>query len=153
MAVSKGKLLPIRVKAAATRPGYRTSLSGGAAAIYELPSPKPPLRTVMVRADASMVVGLRFSTTFREPIRVNRVLDRTFEIRTVVYRLVRKECDMAIRASGDIGNRLDAAIRVTRPAQSRGDTRQTIGSPVGAAADLILTIYSVLIDESHVIAT
>lgn len=153
MAVSKGKLLPIRVKAAATRPGYRTSLSAGSAAVYELPSPKPPLRTVMVRADASMVVGQKFLTLFREPILVSRVLGRSFEIRAAVYRLLRLDCDIAIRTSGDIVNRLDAAIRVTRPAQCRGDTRQIIGSPVGTAADLNLTIYSVLIDESHVIAT
>jgi hypothetical protein len=153
VAAGKGKLLPLVPRAALTRPQYRTSIIGGAAAVYELPSPKPPLRTVMVRADTLAQVGRPFEGRFGETIRVVRGLDQAADVRMIVCQPVARAADAAIRTRAAVELPGDTAVVITRPLRCRGDTAQRIGVPVAAAADLHPTVYAVLVDETHVIAT
>lgn len=153
MAVSKGKIQPVVLKSGATRIVYRTSLSGGQVAFYEMPSPKPPLRTVMIRTDASLRVSRTFGWDYREPLRVVRLVDRKADTRRAVFNALLKDADIAVRTRQSRTTLCDTAVKVTHSVQCRGDTAQRIGKRLGASADLKQTVYIVLINESHVIAT
>ncbi|MCB2141321.1 hypothetical protein KQH29_00095 [bacterium] len=153
MAVSKGKIQPVILKSSSARVCYRTSLSGGPVAFYELPSPKPPLRTVMVRADAAVRVSRTFGWDYREPLRVIRLVDRKADTQRVVFNALLKDADIAVRTRQGQTTLCDTAVKVTHSVQCRGDTAQRIGRLLGASADLKQTIFIVLINESHVIAT
>lgn len=153
MAVSKGKIQPVVPKAGARRMVYRTSLSGGQVAFYELPSPKPPLRTVMVRADAAVRVKRTFGWDYSEPLRVVRPVDLKTDTQRAVFNALLKDADIAVRTRQGRTTLCDTAVKVTHAVQCRGDTAQRVGKRLGASADLKQTVYIVLINESHVIAT
>lgn len=153
MAVSKGKIHPVVPQSGARRARYRTSLSGGQVAFYELPSPKLPQRTVMIRADAAVRVSRTFGWDYREPLRVVRPVDRKADTQRTVFNALLKDADIAVRTRQGQTTLCDTAVKVTHSVQCRGDTAQRIGRRLDAAADLKQTVYIVLINESHVIAT
>lgn len=153
MAVSKGKIQPVFPKAGARRMVYRTSLSGGQVAFYELPSPKPPPRTVMVRTDAAVRVSRTFGWDYREPLRVVRPVDLKADTQRAVFNALLKAADVAVRTRRGQTTLCDTAVKVTHSVHCRGDTAQRVGRRLGASADLKQTVFIVLINESHVIAT
>ncbi len=153
MAVSKGKIQPVIPQAGARRMVYRTSLAGGQVAFYELPSPKEPLRTVMVRADAAVRVSRTFGWDYREPLRVVRPVDLKTDTQRAVFNALFEDADIAVRTRQGRTTLCDTALKITHSVHCRGDTAQRVGKRLGASADLKQTVYIVLINESHVIAT
>jgi hypothetical protein len=136
-----------------TRPQYRTSLNGGAAAVYELPASESGTRTVMVRTDVALRIGRSVEKLFAEGVRVVRVLGQSADARLVIQHRLARKVDLAIRTAAAWEASSDTSVRVTRGIQCRGDTHQLIGRRLNVAADLNQTVYRVLVDETHVIAT
>lgn len=153
MAVSKGKIQHVAPRPGEWKPDYRTSLVAGAAAFYDLPLPKPPERTVMIRADAALRVVHPYSEAFGEPIRVFHDVERRAATRLAVFNLLDRRADIAVRSQHGREVRCDTALIVTHRVNRRGDTAQRVGNRLGASADLKQTVFIVLINESHVIAT
>ena len=153
MAVSKGKIQHVVPKSGQRRPRYRSSLVAGTVAFFDLPFPKPPERTVMVRADAAMRVIHPFGRDFKEPLQVVHDVYQPADAQMAIFNLLSQETDIAVRTQHSMETRCDTAMRVTHRVNCRGDTAQRIGNRLGASADLKQTIYIVLINESHVITT
>jgi hypothetical protein len=141
------------LKAGLKQSRYRVSFRAGQGTFYDLPSPKPPIRTVMCRADTVLRVNRPYACEDREPIHVRHPIDQAIDIRLEVRGRLQMDTDVSVRVRGGWQSRCDTRLVLTRRLGCRSDTAQRIGRRLDLRADLEQTLFHVLLNETHLIAT
>ncbi len=150
----RGKIVRPVLKAGFFRPRYRVSFRAGQGTFYDLPSPKPPIRTVMCRADTALRVSHPYACEDREPIHVRHPIDQTIiDIRLEVRGRLQIDADVSVRIRGGWQSACDTRLVLTRRLGCRSDTAQRIGRRLDLQTDLEQTLFHVLLNETHLIAT
>jgi hypothetical protein len=128
------------------------SFRAGSATFYDLPSPKPPIRTVMCRADTVLRMSRLYTLLEREAIHVRHRLGQAADIRLGVRGDLEVLVDLSVQVRGGWQIAGDARVVVVRIRAERRDTAQRVGQRLDVRGDLELTLFHVLLNETHLIA-
>jgi len=152
VAVHSGRIVRPVLKAGLFRPRYRVSFRAGSATFYDLPFPKPPIRTVMRRIDLALRVDRPYARVEREAIRVWQRLEKAAETRVETRGSLETPLDLSVRVCGEKIIAPAVRVVVVRVREQHLDTAQRVEQQLNVRGDLELTLFHVLLNETHLIS-
>jgi hypothetical protein len=106
----------------------------------------------MYRIDLALRVNHPYARMEREAIRVWQWIEKAADTRTETRGRLETPMDLSVRVRGE--KRITSAVRlvVVRIREERLDTAQRVGQRLNVRGDLELTLFHVLLNETHLIA-